>query len=269
MATRVYTESSGTPAVTPSAWEFPNQINPVTLPGTLTQNTGAVMTSKTEPTGTTSPIFRAMGRTILGPLAAGTISGTAKGQMRGQESNAGANASLAVAIKLVQPDGTDRGIILAPSAADAATAGNELLVTTLPTVTNAPFKTAAESATLTLTTQAITAGDYLVIEWGFRSATTTTRNITLSYGNDSATDLPEDTTTTIANNPWWEFTADFTLIGMVRVSTPVGANHGYQFVSASSVLLPGSVHGLGTAALHIGLYDAQIPAQAIQGSMHD
>ena len=53
----------------------------------------------------------------------------------------------------------------------------------------------------------------------------------------------------------------------VRVATPTGANHGYQFVNQTSVLLVGGMHGLGTPALHVGLYDAQIPAQAIQGSV--
>ena len=47
---------------------------------------------------------------------------------------------------------------------------------------------------------AVTAGDYLVIEAGFRSATGTSRNISISYGDDSGTDLAEDDTTTTANN---------------------------------------------------------------------
>ena len=220
VVTRIYTQSSGTPGITPTDWEFPNQINPVTVPGTLTLNTGSPMVSKAEATGITSPILRAMGRTILGPLAASTISGSAKGQMRGMENNAGANATLAVAMKLVQPNGTDRGVLLAPSAADSATAGNELVVNTL---TNAQWKTAAESVTLALTTQAAQAGDYLVIEWGFRSATTTSRTITLSYGNDSASDLPENTTETLAQNPWWEFTADFSLLALPPIAVTAAA----------------------------------------------
>jgi hypothetical protein len=45
------------------------------------------MTAKTETISTTSPHADAFGRTILGPLAAQTISGTVNGQMRGSESN--------------------------------------------------------------------------------------------------------------------------------------------------------------------------------------
>lgn len=210
MATRVYTESSGSVGVTPSTWNFANQVNPVTVPGTLTQNTGAAMTSKTEATGLTSGAARAMGRTILGPLAAQTISGTVKGQMRGQESSIVADATPAMAVKLVQPSGADRAVLLAQTASDSATAGNEFVTT----LTNARFKNAAEVAAIPLTTQSAEAGDYLVIEWGFRTGGGTNNNITLSYGNNSATDLTDaDTTVTAANNPWWEFSADLVMQG--------------------------------------------------------
>ena len=214
MATRIYTQSSGIPDVTPTDWEFAQQINPVTVPGTLTRNTGAAMTSKAESTGVVSPIFRAMGRTILGPLSAATISGTVTGQMRGMQNNNATSATLAMAIKLVQPSGADRGVLLAPVASDATTAGNELVTNTL---TNTPFKTLTETVTHTLTSHNATDGDYLVIEWGFRSATTTDRTVTLSYGNNSATDLTAgNTTETTPLNPWWEFSANFALLPITR-----------------------------------------------------
>jgi hypothetical protein len=229
VATRIYTASSGTPGVTPSTWAFTDQINPVTLPGTTTRNTGSAMTSKTEATGTINPTFRAMGRTVWGPLAAQTISGTVSGQMRGLQSHSSANTTPALAIKLVQPTGADRGVLLAQTASDNPNAGWEFIDTTL---MNRAFRDSIESATLTLTSQTAQAGDYLVIEWGFRSATTTDRTITLSYGNDSATDLPVNETTTAPNNPWWEFSATITLqpsglsgtvdqAGMAATSQPV------------------------------------------------
>jgi hypothetical protein len=224
MATRIYVRSEGTPDITPSSWNFAVQINPVSLPGTLVKNSGSAMTSKTEATGTTNPTARAMGRTIIGPLKAQTINGSVKGQMRGSESNAGANATLAMAVKVIKPDGTDRGVLLAQTASDSATAGNELVIS----LTNAQFKDAAENASITLSSVAVSDGDYLVIEWGFRSATSISRNITLSYGNDNATDLPEDTSTTAANNPWFEFT---TTISFIRET--VGASAG---LAASSVV---------------------------------
>jgi hypothetical protein len=202
VARRIYFPSSGSPAVTPSTWNFANQINPVTLPASLTP-TGTTMTSKAEGTGTTNPTARAMGRWIIGPLKAQTISGTVKGQIRGSESNAGGNASPALAIKIIQPGGADRAVLLAQTAADSATTGHEFVTS----LTNTKFETAAESASLALSSQSATAGDYLVIEIGFRSATSVDRTITLRYGDADATDLPEDTTTTADNNPWVEFSA--------------------------------------------------------------
>src|SRR5262252_4152761 len=159
MATRVYTESSGTPTVTPSTWNFANQINPVTVPGGFRRNTGATMTSKTEATGTTNPINRAMGRTVIGPLAGGSISGTISAQMRGQESGTGANATLALAVKLIQPNGADRAVLLAQTASTNATATHELTTT----LANMSFQNASDATAITLTTQTATAGDYLVI----------------------------------------------------------------------------------------------------------
>jgi hypothetical protein len=218
MATRIYTQSSGAVGVTPTTWNFANQVGPVTVPGTLTKNTGSVMTSNVQGTGTTNPTARAMGRTIIGPLAAQTIAGTMKGQMRGVEGNADASATLACAVKIVQPNGADRGVLLAQTATDDfATTTRELSSVV---ATNRKFENAAEVAAMPLTSQAATAGDYLVIEWGFRSAVVTSRLITLIYGNDSATDLPEDTSSTNVFNPWWEFSQTLLWVAPAGAAPP-------------------------------------------------
>src|SRR5262245_3945047 len=211
MATRAYTESSGTPGVTPSSWIFTNQLTPVSVPATLTQNTGAAMTSKAGNSVNASTRTVALGRSILGPLAAQTIAGTVKGQMRGTEQAPAVNGTLAMAIKIVTSAGADRGTLLAVAAADTMSTSVELAPGG--TLTNRPFLTSAETASHTLTSQTATAGDYLVIEWGFRQQDQGSGGspVTLSYGNNSATDLAEDTTTTAANNPWWEFSATITL----------------------------------------------------------
>jgi hypothetical protein len=242
MPTRVYLRSEGSAVVTPSDWEFPNQINPLTLPATLKQNTGSAMTTKTEATGTTSPTFRAMFRFVIGPLKAQSISGTVKAQIRGAESNAGANANPAISIKIIKPDGTDRAILCGanptPIAADANGVGNEFVTT----LTNAKFLTSAEATPISLTTQSATLGDFLVIEIGFRSATTTTRNIDLSYGNNSATDLPEDTSTTAANNPWVEFSGTIDFAQDVALPT----------IAASAVSAPSLAYAATLAAIAAG-----------------
>jgi hypothetical protein len=215
VATRIYTNASGAVGVTPTTWLFGTQLNPVTVPGTLTLNTGSTMTTWSDLSGAGNPTTRATGRTIIGPLAAQTISGTVKGQMRGMESHANTNATLAMGIKLVQPDGTDRATLL-PVRTPTAWAGSELVVDVL---TNAQFKANDGTTPLPLTSQTATAGDYLVIEWGFRSNVDQNRTVTLSYGNDSASALPEDATETQAFAPWWEFSAD-----LVFVSGPMVAN---------------------------------------------
>jgi hypothetical protein len=218
VATRFYTKVSGAVGVTPTTWNFAAQINPVTVPGTQAKNDGSAMTSKAEATGGTNPTARAMGRTIIGPLAGQTISGTVKAQMRGQESVATANANHAIAIKIVTPAGADRGVLLAQTASDLNSSPHEYVTA----LTNSKFENAAESAAIALTSQTATEGDYLVIEWGFRSATATSRTITVSYGNDSATDLPEDTTTTAANNPWFEFSGAVSLLVQGTLATILG-----------------------------------------------
>lgn len=190
-------------ALTPSDWEFGAQVNPLTLAGSWTK-TGSAMTTKTEQTGTTNPTMRAMFRWVYGPLDAQTIDGTVKGQMRGAESNSGANATLCVAIKIVTNAGADRAILLAPTASDSGAGGHEFITNTL---TNALFETQNEVSPITLTSGVAVSGDYLVVEVGFRSATGTDRTVSLSYGDDNASDLPEDTSTTTALNPWIEFSA--------------------------------------------------------------
>lgn len=52
-------------------------------------------------------------------------------------------------------------------------------------------------------------GDCLVIEQGFRKHSTTNGNGSIRYGDNNATDLPEDETTTADNNSWIEFSANF------------------------------------------------------------
>lgn len=211
MATRIYLPSSGAAPVTPSTWNFANQINPLTFAGSLTK-TSSAMTTKLEATGTTNPTARAMLRYVIGPLEAQSISGTVKGQMRGLESNAGANASLALAIKIIQPGGADRAVLLAQTAGDSAAAGVELATGSL---TNARFLNASE-ANPTLTTQTATRGDYLVIEIGFRSATATSRDISLRYGDTGGTDLTDgNTSETTDLVPWIEFSGDLKFIDRI------------------------------------------------------
>jgi len=208
VATRIYFPSSGAAPVTPSGWLFTSQIAaPVTFKAVIAKISSA-LTNVNGATSTTNPILRGMGRWVIGPLANVQISGTIKGQFRCTENNAGASATLAVAIKIIQPGGADRATLLSPVASDAATTvPPEMLTGTTPEsgAANRSFNDTAESASITLTNQTPTAGDYLVIEVGFRSATGTSRTIYLRYGDNGANDLPENQTGTNDYVPWIEF----------------------------------------------------------------
>lgn len=204
MPTRIYLPSSGSAPVMPSTWNFPDQINPLTFRG-LTTKINSAMTTKLEATGTTSPTFRAMLRYVVGPLAAQTISGTVRMQMRAMESNAGANATLGIAVKIIQPNGADRAVLLAYTASNKATSPYEFSATTL---TNRRAYNASDVQPIPLTSQNAVSGDYIVIEIGFRSATTTSRNISLRYGDTTTADMEDDTTSTNDYAPWVEFSQD-------------------------------------------------------------
>lgn len=206
MATRVYLPSSGAPAVTPATWLFTNQINPLTLPGVLVKGSTA-MTTRAQATGTTSPTTRAMLRYVVGPLADQTISGTVKAQIRAQESSTGANATLAIAVKIVQPNGVDRATLLGVTASDSATSPYEFLTA----LTNRRVYTSGEAQPINLSGADAQPGDYLVIEIGFRSATTTSRTISLRIGDAAVADLPDDTTSTLDDAPYVEFSGDILL----------------------------------------------------------
>lgn len=100
------------------------------------------MTSKVGATGTTSPTMRAQGRLVIGPLKAQTISGTVKAQMRCQESSTGANATAALAVKIIQPNGVDRAVLLAPVGSDSAAAPYEMVTA----LTNCTFYNASPAS---------------------------------------------------------------------------------------------------------------------------
>jgi hypothetical protein len=141
-------------------------------------------------------------RYVWGPLAAVQISGTVSTAMRCSESSGSANAQFSMAVKLIQPGGADRSVLLAATSSDSAAAPYEL--TTSLSVKR--VYTSAEAYPVTLTSQTPTAGDYLVVELGFRYGSTTGYNIVLRHGDPRGTvdcvDTVGDTNDYI---PWIEF----------------------------------------------------------------
>jgi hypothetical protein len=197
----LYLPSTGSAPVTPSTWNHTNQASTTyTLPG-MRWPTGSALTSRTTATGTTNPYTRAVMRYVWGPLAAVAISGTINVVMRCSESSGSANSTMSCAVKLIQPGGADRSVLLAAIASDLASTPQEF-TTTLGT--RRAFN-ASETRPIPLSTQTPTAGDYLVVEIGFRSATGTTYNVVIAHGDPLATlNCPDSDGDTNARVPWLE-----------------------------------------------------------------
>lgn len=144
-----------------------------------------------------------IGQFISEPLAAQTISGTVKGQIRAQENALSANLRSQCIIRVVQSDNTTiRGTLYA---GDLTTLTGNPTPEWATTATNRPLPFGGSVA---LSSLAIQNGDRLVIEVGYRKHAAASTTGTLYFGDNSATDLAEDTTTTTANNPWIEFSQD-------------------------------------------------------------
>jgi hypothetical protein len=130
---------------------------------------------------------------VSDPIAPQTIAGTISGQAGGGEASNFCNGFSAARIKVVSNDGaTERGVLLTMGT------GATEFTNPGPTNRNWPVSTAATVVTAE-------AGDRIVIEVGFRRDVRNTGNVYMNLGDNNATDLPVDQTTTATNNPWIEF----------------------------------------------------------------
>lgn len=191
------------------------------------------MTDKTEVGTAANPEFILYRQYVSEPLAAQDILGaTVKGQIRGWESATTKNASVAIAMRLVKRDGTDYGTVktlvgATPAAGDASTSPPEFPGTTSAAIINRSLNNSAESTPIAVTDRYVVGGDRLVIEIGILDqVNSTTATCSLNFGDDSASDLAEDNTTTAANNPWVEISQTLKFLG------PMLGN--YQSVSADT-----------------------------------
>jgi hypothetical protein len=140
---------------------------------------------------------------VVGPLAAQTISGTLTGIIRGLESNAAHNGTVAICVRQVSSTGTHIADLLAVAASDNTAAAPPEFGTTAAT---RRLQDVAEATTLTLTSRTFSDQDYLVIEIGFRKASTSTSTtVTLRFGDSAATDFAHTDGLTTDLNPWVEF----------------------------------------------------------------
>jgi hypothetical protein len=236
VTTRFYFRDA-TPAVTPSSWSAGWNKTSATLYSLITNKilgTGGATLSNTA--SGTSGHFTGIYRAVSLPLLAQTISGTIKGQFQCSETNATDNYTLAVAIKIIQADGTDRAVLLAASASDDTSATPPEMVVT--TQTNRRFQDSSENFSITLSSQAVTAGDRLVIEIGYRQASTSVANGGVRTASTDASDLPEDSTTTTNANPWLEFSGNILLAPYYYGSASTPADNGTGTADPTDVTPP-------------------------------
>jgi hypothetical protein len=209
MATRIYFPSTGTPSISPTAdalWTVTTNADYRTA---VTTRISSSMTDKAG-AGDAATGFQLLRQYLIGPLAAQTITGAIKGQVRGMASVAGVG-NLAVSVGKCNGSGTGVTQILAPTAADQA---GSIQFTADPTKTNRRFEHTTDDFSLELASTGVSSGDYLIIGVGYDDLSGNAgRFVTLVFGDDSGTDLAEDESTTAANNPWIEFSADLTFAG--------------------------------------------------------
>jgi hypothetical protein len=220
MVTRIYLPSTGAPPVSPAfdaAWDVNTGADRIRAVANL--KSGTAMASKATAETSATAVNVLSRQYLAGPLAAGAINGTVKGQIRCQEANADADYRVQLSIRLVSADGTTfRGTL---RAADSEALSSEF--TTTLTNRSIPLASLVPQG---LTEQTAQAGDWLVIEIGYRSHNThtTSRTGTFRYGDSATSDLAEDETTTADNNPWIEFSQSIPIqeIDTRQVVTEVG-----------------------------------------------
>lgn len=209
MATRFYLPSTGAAPISPdysSGWEDTTQASRLKL---VTTKISSAMTTATFLDSNATDRDCLVRQWVSAPLAAQTISAqTIELQMRcGQVSSAGGgNNFLTWLVKVVAPDGTTvRGYIVGSSGNPRRDDTEMAFANPTPPLTN-------RRDTLTTTSVAVTAGDYLVIEIGTGGdpGIGSDHDVWLRIGDADASDLPEDDTDTTDKNPWVEFPNDIT-----------------------------------------------------------
>jgi hypothetical protein len=213
MATRIYLPSTGTPPISPAASATWNAfVGSRRRRAVLTRIGSAMSTGWTALDDSASTLNFALGQWISDPLAVQTITGTFKAYMRCSETGTAGDFKSQIIIRVLSLDGTTvRGTLY------GGDTGNTLTSEWATTLTNRSFPRVALSP-VTVTNVTTQANDRLCIEMGVRILNTAhPTNVTAEIiaGDDSATDLPEDETTTAANNPWIEFSHNFAFSSLV------------------------------------------------------
>jgi len=207
MATRFYLPNTGaaeaSPAFTVASWQKTSDADRIK---TDVVKIASVMTTRTGAQLAGAPNFILLRQYVSEPLAPQTITGNLTGQIRALQSASPLNATIAILVKVCSNNGASiTGTLLPIAAPDTATTPPKMESTVL---TNRILLNTSEVTPIPLSSLAVNDGDRLVFELGYRdddNSGNTARTGSLSFGDDSVTDLAVEDTTIAANNPWIEF----------------------------------------------------------------
>lgn len=198
MARRFYLPSSGAAPVSPaygSAWE---QTSAATRGPLVTAVTNTAFADFTDTETNSSNTWDVLHRQFIsaGFPGPGTISGTISCEVFGRESSTGRDFNPAMVVRVVSNDGsTEVGVLLSTQL--AAEWGNS--------------NASRHFNAITVSSLAVSAGDRLVVELGFRATNTDTTSgtDTMRFGDPTAnSDLPANTNTSTENRTWVELSVD-------------------------------------------------------------
>ncbi|MBI3748044.1 MAG: hypothetical protein HY262_04245 [Chloroflexi bacterium] len=216
MATRIYLPQTGAAPISPAFGTWTETTGADRIAGVATRINSA-MTSKTQAHAATAAGSTFLSRQyVFGPLAAQTIPlSTIKGTIRVLESAANDNLNaMRLLVRAVSADGATyrTPVLYGPTNGTVAEFSTSLRAKRL----------ATGGATASVV---VTAGDYLVIEIGTTNTTVgTSLSDSISYGDDSATDLGDNETDIAANNPFVELAATITLLALSGSDSGAGSD---------------------------------------------
>lgn len=218
--TKFYLPSTGTPSVSPafgSTWTTTTNADRRDM---VTTRISSAFTEKDIGAGgTANPEYQLLRQYVSAPLAAQTISGTVKGVVRARETSGAASADLAIYVALCDSTGGNIRVLrsVMSSAGDAGDSNGVAPELNFSAGTNADLQnrrfeeTTADDFDIDLTSTAASAGDRLIVEIGYGDQSgSTTRYGIVEFGDNSASDLAEDETSTTQNSPWVQFSATLT-----------------------------------------------------------
>jgi hypothetical protein len=252
VATRFYLTNGDPQGLSPAfdaSWDLTSSATRVGMK-TFVRSRAFANASVTE--ASTSGTFDVLIRQYVSdPIAAVTISGTVKGIIRVLEDATDADFRSQMVIRVLSYDcSTVRGTLIA---SDGGALVSEWDATTL---TNRKFPLAWAGSGTSVTSVAAQDGDRIVIEVGYRShnVTATGKTGTMRFGDASLSDLAEDETSTVDNNPWVEFSDTITFLDLSTARRGVGNDLFVELGSQSS----GPEDGRGNSYAELAVTDEAI-----------